>query len=281
MRRIGILWWFGAIVLAVLAGYFVYRAVTTTTPSEIQLVEQQTAPVVVAAENLPPRRTLTAADLAIKDMPVGLIPAGAADSKEQVIGKMATAGIYAGEPVLIQKLVLPDVVTRDLALSVPQGKIIVAVPTSSELVANRLISPGDHVDLLATFGLQTSATQTGGAPQTWTESVALLQNLEVQAVILAPASPEKATPAPVIEVPAGGTPTPAVDKGGVFTNEVGRSQAIVLAVPAQDALAIRHVLDNGGIMDVALRSAGDGSYAETMPVDQGYMVDRYQIDLSR
>ena len=55
----------------------------------------------------------------------------------------------------------------------------------------------------------------------------------------------------------------------------------MLAVDPQDALTIRHILDVGGQLDLALRGPGDDSTVEVQPVDQFYLADRYNIDLVR
>jgi hypothetical protein len=52
-------------------------------------------------------------------------------------------------------------------------------------------------------------------------------------------------------------------------------------VETQDALTIRHVLDIGGVLDIALRGVGDGSLAVTEPVDQSYLTTRYRIRANR
>jgi hypothetical protein len=67
--------------------------------------------------------------------------------REQVVGKMATGDLFANEPLLTQNLVTPDVVTQQVALSVPQGKNVVSVPTASNLISNRLVRPGVQVAL--------------------------------------------------------------------------------------------------------------------------------------
>ena len=95
-------------------------------------------------------------------MPVDTIPEGAATVVDQVLGKMSTVDMFAGEPVLMQQLVTPDIVTQQVALSIPQGKIVTAVPTESKLISNRLVRPGDTIDLLATTELEVIREQGSG-----------------------------------------------------------------------------------------------------------------------
>ncbi len=282
MRRSGLLWWLGALALALAAGGLTFRVLTAAVPQRVAAEGDTMRSVVVAAVDIPARRTITAAELSIRDLPVAAIPEGAAISLEQVEGKMATVDLFAGAPIMLPQLATPDIVTRDLALSIPEGKSIIAVPTRSSLISARLVRPGDRVDLLATFEVQGSEDN---QQRTWFESVALLQNLEVHAIIL----------------PGGQLPTEGRQgfaglggndeaeaavaeerpRGGVFSTTTVEEPSILLAVETQDALTIRHVLDIGGVIDIALRAVDDGTLAVTEPVDQAYLATRYNIRLRR
>lgn len=283
MRRSGLLWWLGALALALAAGGLTFRVLTAAVPRRAAAESDVMQGVVVAAVDIPARRTITAAELSIQNFPIAAVPEGAATTVEQVEGKMATADLFAGAPIMLPQLTTPDIVTRDLALSIPEGKLIVAVPTRSSLIAARLVRPGDRVDLLATFEIQgTESNQ----QRTWFESVTLLQNLEVHAIIL-----------PGTQLAAGGgqglgglgggqaaegqAASEEAPRGGVFSTTTVEEPSILLAVEPQDALTIRHVLDIGGVLDIALRGVGDGSLAVTEPVDQPYLATRYQFRVNR
>ncbi len=70
-------------------------------------------------------------------------------------------------------------------------------------------------------------------------------------------------------------------EGGVFRTADEGGQSVLLAVDAQDALSVRHILDVGGAIDLALRPTRDQTVAETTAVDQFYLADKYEIDLDR
>jgi pilus assembly protein CpaB len=227
--------------------------------------------VVVAAVDIPFRRSIGEAELMIVDLPTDSVPEGAAQTLDQVVGKMSTEDLHVKEPILIDKLVTPDIVTQQVALSVPKGKIVMAVPTNSKLIANRLMRPGDHIDLMATFDLEVIRDQ-GKGPMA--ESISMLQNLEVHAIILPVKLDDKATKN------AATTAQPA-QEGGIFQTSDERGQSVLLALEPQDALTVQHVLDVGGKLDLALRGPGDDSTKESVAVDQFYLAKRYQIDLTR
>lgn len=269
MKLGGLIWWLGAFVFAGLAGFLTLSLLSNTAPSlsgPLTNPGGNTKAVVVAAVNIPFRRSISETELTIRELPVDSVPEGAATVVDQVLGKMSTVDVFAGEPVLMQQLVTPDIVTQQVALSIPKGKIVTAVPTDSKLISNRLVRPGDNIDLLATFKLEVVREQ-GSGPMA--ESIALLQNLEVHAIIL-PSSVEDSANA-----------VQGKEEGGVFKTSDERGQSVLLAVDPQDALTIRHILDVGGLLDVAVRAPGDDSVTDVVAVDQFYLAERYQIDLVR
>lgn len=263
MRFSGLLWWLGAFVFAAIAGVLTLSVLARQTPAGSEALSQSnTTPVVVAAIDVPFRRSIGESELVIRELPIESVPEGAATTLDQVVGKMSSVDIFASEPILVQQLVTPDIVTQQVALSVPEGKIVTVVPTDSKLISNRLLRPGDKIDLFATFDIEVVRVQ-GSGPMA--ESVSMLQNLEVHAIIL---------------------PTTILDEesdndGGVFQTADEEGQSMLLAVEPQDALAIRHILDVDGKIDVGLRAPDDESLAETTVVDQFYLANRYQIDLVR
>lgn len=266
MSKSGLLWWVGAFVLAAVAGFLTYGLLTSAVPSAASS-GGATTPVIVAAVDIPFRRSISEADLVMKNVPTDSVPKGAALTVDQVVGKMSTVDLFANEPILTQQLATPDVVTQQVALSVPDGKIVVAVPTQSKLISNRLIRPGDHIDLMATFEVEVTRSTGSG---TLAESVSLLQDLEIHAIILPSATVEE-----------GADVITKQQEGGVFRTADAEGQSILLAVDPQDGLAIRHILDVDGSLDVALRPTDDVTVATTEAVDQFYLADRYDIDTDR
>ncbi len=265
MKSSGFIWWIGALIFAGLAGVLTYSLLTQSVPNAE--ADVNTRPVVVAVVDVPFRRSIGEGEVAIRDVPVESVPEGAATTLDQVIGKMSTVDIFANEPFLVQQLVTPEIVTQQVALTVPKGKIVTAVPTTSRLVSNRLVRPGDHIDLLATFEVEVMRDQ-GGGPMP--ASVGLLQDLEVYAIIL-----------PVANVEESADALQGRSEGGVFRTSDKEGQSILLAIDTQDALAIRHILDVGGELDLAVRAPGDDSIADVVAVDQFYLAERYNIDLTR
>lgn len=265
MRSSGFIWWIGALIFAGLAGVLTLNVLRQNVQANEQNVN--TRPVVVAVVDVPFRRSIGETEIAIREVPIESIPEGAATTLDQVVGKMSTVDIFANEPFLVQQLATPEIVTQQVALTVPKGKIVTAVPTMSRLISNRLVRPGDHIDLLATFDVEVMREQGGGPMPV---SVGLLQDLEVYAIIL-----------PVANVDEGADVLNGRSEGGVFRTPDAEGQSVLLAIDTQDALAIRHILDVGGGLDLAVRAPGDGTIADVVAVDQFYLADRYDIELIR
>lgn len=273
MRLTGLFWWIGAFVSAGLASMLTYGLLKPVAPVA-DAPALVTRPVVVAAVDIPFRRSISADELVIRELPVESLPEGAAVTLDQVEGKMATVALFANAPILAQQLVTPDIVTQQVALSIPPGKVVMAVPTQSRLISNHMIRPGDRIELLATVDMEVARAQ---GNVSMPESIALLRNLEVHAIILSP-------------VPlAGESSAPAASEDAVFQNQEGGvfhsleegAQSVLLAIDIQDALTIRHVLNVGGILDLVLRAPDDESAQEPVPVDQFYLANRYKVNLVR
>ncbi|MCL4860249.1 MAG: Flp pilus assembly protein CpaB [Caldilineaceae bacterium] len=273
MKLSGILWWVGAFVSAALAGVLTFSLLRPVAPvaAKPALV---TRPVVVAAADIPFRRSISAAELVVRDLPTESVPEGAAIHIEQVVGKMSTVPLYTNAPILVQQLVTPDIVTQQVSLSIERGKVVMAVPTQSRLISSRLMRPGDRIDLLATMEVEVVRPQGSG---TLANTIALLQNLEIHAIILPPAMMASGSSSPAESI--GGVQTK--DEGGVFYTPDKEAQSVLLAVNTQDALAILHILNVGGRLDIALRAPDDDGAQDPIPVDQFYLADRYKIDLVR
>jgi pilus assembly protein CpaB len=266
MKNSGLIWWIGAFVLAALAGILTYGLLSSTVPSAVAGGDANSVAIIVAAHDIPFRRTIREEDLTTRQLPVDSVPAGAAITLDQVVGKMSTVDLFANEPLLTQQLVTPDVVTQQVALSVPDGKIVMAVPTQSKLIENRLIRPGDFIDMMATFEV---TIQKGGNDVADPKTVSIMEGLEIHAIIL-PGTPVEETQEATSQ-----------HEGGVFHTPDEAGQSVLLAIDLQDAMTVRHILDVGGSLDLALRPTGDESLPDTEVVDQRYLADRFNIDLNQ
>jgi pilus assembly protein CpaB len=103
-----------------------------------------TAPVVVASADLPAGAGLVVDDLQVARWPSDVVPAGAARSSSELVGRTLAGALRAGEPVTDVRLVGPG-----LTATLPAGQVAAPVRLADLAVAG-LVQPGDRVDVLAT-----------------------------------------------------------------------------------------------------------------------------------
>lgn len=134
--------------------------------------QQETVPVVVARRAVPAQATLTAEDLAVRQVPKGLAVGGSLGSPAEAVGKRTLVRLAEGEPVLRSLLDLPEN-RGGLAAKVPPGlRALTFAVNDLTGLAGRL-QPGDRVDVAAFVAGR------GGAPA---RAVLLLEDVPVLAL---------------------------------------------------------------------------------------------------
>ncbi len=109
--------------------------------------------VVVVSRNVNVGEKITADMLTTRTLPGGLVLAGAAGSADDLVGKVATTPLFAGEQVLLAKVTTFDG-QNAIAFKVPDGMRAISVQVPHEAwIAAGLIQPGDRVDVLAILTL--------------------------------------------------------------------------------------------------------------------------------
>ena len=268
MKRLRGFMFLGAgLVLAVLAGVVGFVVlVNASSQGDGGEAAGPEAMVVIVTRGISARSVLGATDLEPKGVSEESIPQGAIMKVEDALGKVALSDLYAGEVVLTQRLVDPNVTARDgrTALVLAKDKVLMAFPAKDLMSRIDVLKPGDSVDLLFSFDFPKSTefddrpgTGVGGAfDQTELSTFGLLHNVTISAVI-------------------GGEPP---DSGGSSGNNKKKApDALLLTLSPQDALIVKYMRDAGGVADVVLRSPGDDRPSSTDPVDVDYIKNRYSI----
>jgi Flp pilus assembly protein CpaB len=119
-----------------------------------------TAPVVVAAADLPGGGVLAARDLTVRDFDPSTVPAGATTSPRRLLGRVLAAPVRAGEPLTDVRVVGPGLLRG-------RGPGVVAAPVRiADADSVGLLRVGDRVDVLAPDprGLLPPSTAVAGAP---------------------------------------------------------------------------------------------------------------------
>ena len=170
--RISRIYLAASVGLSVLAGVLLHGYMAQASAATRGLGPQST--VVVASRFVARGTLLSPADLRTERVPQAFAPPGALRSVVQAAGRAALTDLASGE--VVTRTRLARVRAGPVASLVPQGLRAFAVPSTLPVGAVR---PGDHVDILGTFGA-------GGAGQPHTETVA--EGLEVL-FVLGPGQP--------------------------------------------------------------------------------------------
>ncbi|MDP9252796.1 MAG: Flp pilus assembly protein CpaB [Chloroflexota bacterium] len=108
----------------------------------------QRIPMVVAAQNVAAIRPLTALDLAVRSVPPDALPPGAISSVDDAIGRVPTAPLWEGQPLVFQALA-DDAANFHTGLTLRPGERAVAIPVTAVSAVGGAIAPGARVDVLA------------------------------------------------------------------------------------------------------------------------------------
>jgi pilus assembly protein CpaB len=261
-RLRGFVWLAAGVVLALLAGLVAYTSLTRVTeaPAGASAVGPGVT-IFAAARTLPIRSVLTLDDMIEIELPAEAVPDGAVRSSDLAVGRLTTAAIFPGEPILEQKLVDPNVISPDgrKALYLLEDEVLMALTSQDALSRSGMLAAGDHVDIL--FSLDFPENRGIGATATEQEdqqaTFGLLQNVTVAGLV-------------------GGVPEATAEEDEAGTHTV-QPDMVLLSVAPQDALALKYAVDAGGVIDLVLRAPGVEKPFVADPVDVDYLINRYRI----
>jgi Flp pilus assembly protein CpaB len=111
-------------------------------------VGAQRVPMVVAADDVAVIRPLTALDLEVRSVPPDVLPTGALSSVDDAIGRVPTAPLWQGQPLVLQALA-DDAAIFHTGLTLRPGERAVAIPVVAVSAVGGAIAPGARVDVLA------------------------------------------------------------------------------------------------------------------------------------
>ena len=154
-----------ALLISGVATYTVYRMVSN------RAVPVPTANVVIAARQLEIGSLIKDADLTVGPW-TGSIPASMVTKKESILGRGVTSAIYAGEPVMEDRLAAPGA-GGGLAATIPPGMRAAAVRVNDIVGVAGFVLPGMRVDVLI------SGVPPGPQGPNGPKVKTLLQNIQV------------------------------------------------------------------------------------------------------
>jgi pilus assembly protein CpaB len=108
----------------------------------------QRVAMIVAAQDIAVIRPLTARDLEVRSVPPDVLPTGAISSVDDAIGRVPTAPLWQGQPLVLQALA-DDAAVFHTGLTLRSGERAVAIPVVAVNAVGGAIAPGARVDVLA------------------------------------------------------------------------------------------------------------------------------------
>jgi pilus assembly protein CpaB len=107
--------------------------------------------VVTATIDLPPRQVLSSSMLHVTIDPISSVPSGTFGTVTTLIGKVTSAPILAGQAVTASEVTTREE-TAGMAAQIAPTERAVSISLDAAGGAMGFLEPGDHVDVLATFG---------------------------------------------------------------------------------------------------------------------------------
>lgn len=152
MNRAGRVLFILGMLIALGSGFFVLVLLWL---SQAKPADVETTQVVVAFQNVSPRTEIVSGQVGLANWPRALpTPIGAYDDPSSVIGKLATAPLVPGQPIIAQAVVDKKDLKEthsNAALILEKGSVGVAMPVSIKSNVAEAIQAGDRVDMIATF----------------------------------------------------------------------------------------------------------------------------------
>ncbi len=121
-----------------------------------------TVPAVFATRDIPERTAIKEDMVEVRNIPVDVRHSLALTDTKGAVGRITRIKIAAGEQVLSSKLA-DDKREAGFSAVVPEGKRAVAIGVTEVIATGGHLSPGDYVDVIGVFEVQ-SPTDGGGNP---------------------------------------------------------------------------------------------------------------------
>lgn len=268
-QRRGLIWLIGGVILALVAGILTFSTITDATTAAVKssIQEGATTQVLVAVVDIPANRLVSAEMVEIKSVPVYAAPLQAATALDQVVNRIATGPIPTGSFLIREQLVNPTDPNSPVLYTMDKSQVLMAIPSTSLLGNLGMLKVGDRVDIAYTSDLsvktldetsgQLVSEETQAQSQDNNKTIPVtffsLQNIEVKGLVSFILGKESGT--------------------------VAAPDAILVAVNPQDALVLKYLMDTGADMEMFLRAPGNDTLAPMLPVDEEYLINRFQLHL--
>ncbi len=272
----------GLIVLGIFAISRIVRQSFAPLPAPTQ-IPVTTTPVVVTTHDIALGSVLQKEDLKVVQMPVENVPRNALTTVEAALGRITTVHLIEGEMLLEHHLADPTNVSHDIGYIIGNDQVLMAFPSTDLMSSLHILQRGDFVELFVSATENVPVQQIGpngepvavapGQPQTMEQRLFTwdaMQKLELAAVVV---DVVESTRSSTATTPGQPQPTPVPQSVNV--------RAYLLALNPQDALLLKNLIDTGAKFDFVLRSPTSNETFNVVPVTTEYLVERFQLKITR
>jgi len=217
-------------------------------------------------------------DLAVVTMPSEFVPRNAVTSIDDAANRFVKTDMVQGEMVLKHNLADPTNINHDIAYILSDNHVLFAFPADDLMSVNSVIQRGDIVDILATISIDVSkiGAVEGEEQVSPVAEEGSTQEKEVHIITMDAYQAVEITAlvADIVKVEGEETdPAASPDRGNV------KVRAYLLALPPQDALLLKHLVDTGATFDMVLRAPTSRGNFDLIPVTKEYIVELYGLGI--
>ena len=238
-----------------------------------------TTQVLATTHDIAAGSVLTNEDVQFVDVPVALAARNAITDITRAVGRITTVHLIQGELLMEHHLADPTNIAHDIGYIIGDDQVLIAFNPGDLMSTLNVLQRGDVVDLFVSLTVEapiaqpegeegaTTAAVTGEEeePQTRLFTFDAYQRIQLTAIVVDIVMEEA-------DVPEGEPqPTPSPAEVNV--------RAYLLALTAQDALVLKHLVDSGADFDLVLRSPSSTELFELTPVTVDYLLERYQLEI--
>jgi Flp pilus assembly protein CpaB len=217
-------------------------------------------------------------DIQFVEVPVALAARNAITDITRAVGRITTTHLIQGELLMEHNLADPTNIAHDVGYIIGDDQVLIAFNPGDLMSSLNVLQRGDVVDLFISItiaapialpeeGAETTTTVTAEQqePQERLFTFDAYQRIQLTAIVADIVMEET-------DVPEGQPqPTPKPSQVNV--------RAYLLALSAQDALVLKHLVDMGANFDLVLRSPSSTELFELTPVTVDYLLERYQLEV--
>lgn len=212
-------------------------------------------------------------DVTLSEIPAEYVPRDAITSLDEVLNRFLKADLVQGEMVLKHNIADPTNINSDLAYILSKEHVLFAFPAEDLMSQNAIIQRGDIVDILATMISELRRAPAEGEPalpegeqvlETRLTTLDAYQATDITALVAEVIKEENAP-----EPPANAPPS----RGKV------RVRAYLLAIPPQDALLLKYLIDSGARFDFVVRAPTNRDKYELTPITKEYITELYGLQI--